>query len=180
VLEHAPFPRRWDLRVPGARERRARARAVERAARERDAPPLSPELWSSASPPASGAPALVALAAARLQGAEQEATLRAALREAALVRGLDVSRQDVLVEVASRDATLDLGRFLSALRAPATERQVRAAFDDAIDRGIETAPAVVVGEEWLVTGPRAADEYHDILRRYLNLRAGVPTERTVH
>jgi predicted DsbA family dithiol-disulfide isomerase len=179
-LEHAPFPRRWDLRLPGGRERAARARTLQRAAREPDAPSLSAELWASPSPPASGAPALVALAAARLQGPAQEAVLRAALREAALVRGLDISRQDVLVEVASRDATLDLARFLSALRAPATERQVRAAFDEAIDRGVESAPALVVGEEWLVTGARPAAEYHEILQRYLNMRAGVPLERTVH
>lgn len=179
-LSHSPFPRRWDLRLPSSRERAARARAVERAAREADAPPLSPELWSSASPPSSGAPPLVALAAARLQGDAREAWLREALREAALVRGLDVSRADVLVEVASRDPALDLARFVSAARAPATEREVRAAFEDALDKGVEVAPSLVVGEEWLVGGPRSAAEYHEILASYLNRRAGVPADRTMH
>lgn len=179
-LEYAPFPRRWDARIPSARERKARARAVERAAREPDAPPLSAEVWSSASPPASGAPALVALAAARLQGVAREASLRHALREAALVRGLDVSRSDVLVEVASRDAALDLGRFVSALRASVTERQVRAAFDAALERGVGVAPSLVVGEEWLVAGLRPAAEYHEILRRYLTYCADVPAERVLH
>ena len=179
-LEHAPFPRRWDLRLPSTRERAARTRALERAAREDDAPPLSPDLWSSTSPPASGAPPLVALAAARLQGPAREAWLREALREAALVRGLDVSRADVLFEVASRDPALDLARFVSAVRAPATEREVRAAFEDALDKGVEAAPSLVVGEEWLVGGPRTAPEYHDILASYLNRRAGVPPERSVH
>jgi predicted DsbA family dithiol-disulfide isomerase len=180
AIEFAPFPRRWDLRLPSARERAARTRALERAAREKDAPPLSSDLWSSPSPPASGAPALVAVAAAQLQGAIQARALRDALRDAALVRGLDVSRTDVIVELASRDPMLDLARFVSALRAPGTERQVRAAFDDALDKGIESAPALVVGDEWLVGGVRSAAEYHDILQRYLNMRAGVPTERTVH
>jgi predicted DsbA family dithiol-disulfide isomerase len=179
-LEHAPFPRRWDARLPSTRERTARARAVERAAREPDAPPLSPAVWSSPSPPTSGAPALVALAAARLQGASQEAALREALREAALVHGLDVSRQDVLVEVASREKVIDLGRFLSALRAPATERQVRAAYDAAVERGVSAPPSVVIGEEWLVSGPRSAVEYHEILERYLTRHAGVPADRTLH
>jgi predicted DsbA family dithiol-disulfide isomerase len=179
VLEHSPFPRRWDLRVPTAAERRARARAIERAARESDAPPLSPELWSSPSPPSSGAPALVALAAARLQGAAREGVLREALREAALVRGLDISRGDVLIEVASR-AGLDLARFVSALKAPATERQVRAAFSEALEKGIEAAPALVVGEEWLLAGARSVAEYHEVLERYLVRRAGAPAERLLH
>ena len=179
-LMHGPLPRRWDPRIPSARERAARARALERAARDPDAPPLSPELWSSVSAPGSGAPALVALAAARLQGAAQESALREALREAALVRGLDVSRDDVLLEVASRQPSLELGRFVSALRAPATERQVRIAFEEALDRGVRAAPSLVLGEDWLVTGPRSAAEYHEILQRYLVLAAGVPVERVLH
>jgi predicted DsbA family dithiol-disulfide isomerase len=86
----------------------------------------------------------------------------------------------VLVEIASRDRQLDLARFLSALRAPAIERQVRAAFDAALDRGVEQAPSLVVGEEWLVSGPRPAAEYHEILKSYLDKRAGVPAEGTLH
>jgi predicted DsbA family dithiol-disulfide isomerase len=180
AVELAPFPRRWDPRVPATSERRARARAIERALREQDAPVLSAALWASESPPTTGAPPLVALAAARLQGAAQEGALRDALREAAFVRGLDVSRQDVLVEVASRTAALDLSRVLSALQAPAIERQVRAQVAQAVDRGIATAPSLVIGEDWLVAGPRPAAEYHEILTNYLVMRAGVPAERTLH
>ncbi|HET7754719.1 MAG TPA: DsbA family protein [Anaeromyxobacteraceae bacterium] len=179
-IEHSPFPRRWEVRAPSTAERRARARAVVRAAREKDAPALSPELWVSSSPPTSSAPPLLALAAARLQGAAKEAALRAALREAALVRGLDVSRADVIAEVASRTTGLDLSRFLSALRAPATERSVRAAFNAALDRGVETAPSLVIGEEWLIPGPRTTDEYREILQRFLARSVGVPLERIVH
>lgn len=179
-IEHSPFPRRWDTRVPSTAERRARARAIERAAREKDAPPISPELWTSPSPPSSSAPPLLALAAARLQGAARESALRDALREAALVRGLDVSRPDVIAEVASRAPGLDLARFLSALRAPATERSVRDAFSAALDRGVEAAPSLVIGEEWLVQGPRPTDEYREILQRYLVRSVGVPLARSVH
>jgi predicted DsbA family dithiol-disulfide isomerase len=179
-IEHSPFPRRWQPRVPSAAERRARARAVVRAAREKDAPPISPELWISASPPASSAPPLLALAAARLQGAARESALREALREAALVRGLDVSRSDVIVEVASRAPGLDLSRFLSAVRAPATERSVRAAFNAALDRGVQAAPSLVIGEDWLVQGPRTTEEYREILQRFLVRSVGVPLERIVH
>ena len=179
-VEHSPFPRRWEPRLPSAAERRARARALDRAAREKDAPPLSPELWTSASPPSSSAPPLLALAAARLQGAAKESVLRAALREAALVRGLDISRPDIIAEVASRAPGLDLSRFLSAVRAPATERTVRAAFNAALDRGVEKAPSLVIGEDWLVQGPRTTDEYRDILQRYLVRSVGVPLVRSVH
>lgn len=178
-LETAPLPRRWEPRAPTAAERRLRARELKRAAAEPDAPPFSPELWSNVAAPQSSAPPLLAVAAARLQGPAAAGMLREALREAALVRGLDVSRSDVIVEVAAR-AGLDLARFVPAFEAPATERLLRAEIEEARDLGVESGPALVIDEDWLVSGLRSIRDYRLLLKRYLATRAGTPVEHTVH
>jgi predicted DsbA family dithiol-disulfide isomerase len=180
ALEHAPLPPRLDARAPTAAERRRRIRELTRAASEPDAPPLSAALWSEGGPaPLGSVPALVAVAAARMQGPQAERALREALREAALVSALDISRRDVIVEVAAR-AGLDLARFVPALEAPGTERALRQDIAEARDRGIATTPALVVGDDWLVSGARSLREYRIVLKRYLADRAGSPVEHTVH
>jgi predicted DsbA family dithiol-disulfide isomerase len=179
-LAHAPWPRRWEARAPSAVERRNRARELRRAAKEPDAPPFSAELWSAGTPgPLSSAPALLAIAAARLQGRAAAEALREALREAALLRGLDVSRSDVVVEVAAR-AGLDLARFVPAFEAPGTERALLDEIGEAAEQGIETSPALVIGGEWMVAGARSLRDYRTILKRYLAMRAGTPVEHTLH
>ena len=179
-LAHVALPRRWDAQAPTASERRTRASELRRAAKEPDAPPFSTELWSANAPgPSSSAPALVAIAAARLQGRTAETALREALREAALVRGLDVSRSDVIVEIASR-AGLDLSRFVPAFEAPGTERALLATIADAAECGITAGPSLVIGADWMVTGARSLRDYRLVLKRYLATRVGTPVEHTVH
>ncbi len=155
------------------------ARAARRAAREPEGAGTSPELWLSPDAPLTSVPVLTAIAAARLQGAACEEALRSALRDAALVRGVNVARTDVLLELAER-AGLDLCRFSSALDAPDTEQRVRAAVEEAVEKGIDGAPALVIGEEWLLAGPRTLEEYRHVLRRYAAARLGVPPSHTVH
>jgi predicted DsbA family dithiol-disulfide isomerase len=179
ALRHEPFPTRPEPRALSKRDRRALARTARQAAREPEAAGVTPDLWLSPDPPLSSLPALTALAAARLQGRSREAALRGAIREAALVRGLNVSRADVLIELADR-AGLDVPLFASAFAAPASEQRVRDALEEALDRGIREAPALVIGDEWLVVGTRRADDYRAILRRYLATRLGVSPERTLH
>lgn len=178
-LEHAPLPLRWESRVPSAVERRRRAAELRRAAREPDAPRFTPELWTVGPGPHGSAPALVAVAAAALQGPAAASTLRAALRDAALVCGLDVSRRDIQVELAAR-AGLDLGRFLAALDSPATERALWGEIEAAREAGIETGPALVIADDWLVPRLRSLRDYRLVLRRYLVERAGTPTAHGVH
>lgn len=179
-LEHGPLPRRWERRAPTAAERRYRARELKRAAREPDAPPFSPELWSAGGTgPHGSAPPLVALAAARLQGRPAEHALREALREAALVAGIDVTRSDVIVELAARTG-VDLARFVPALEAPGTERALLAEVEAAQELGVRAGPALVIADDWLVTGLRPLRDYRVLLKRYLSLRAGAPVEHTVH
>ncbi len=178
-LRIEPFSMRPEPRAPSTRERRALARAARRAAKEPEAAHTRPDLWLSRDVPLSTVPALTALAAARLQGAVHENALRSAIREAALVRGINVTRADVLYELAEA-AGLDVARFACALCAPATERSVRDSFEEAMDKGIRDAPALVIGDEWLVAGARPADEYRAVLRRYAAARLGLPPLRTVH
>jgi predicted DsbA family dithiol-disulfide isomerase len=179
-LEHAPLPRRWEPRAPSARERRNRIRELRRAAREPDAPPFSSEIWSaSITGPLTSAPALVAVAAARFQGLPAANRLRAALREAALVTGLDISRRDVILEVAAR-AGLDLARFVPALEAPGTERALREDIEEARELGVEESPSLVINDDWLVPGLRTFRDYRLLMKRYLAMRAGTMVAHTVH
>lgn len=178
-LRLEPFPLRCEPRALAPTERRALARAARSAAREPEAAHLKPDLWLSRDPPLTTVPVLTALAAARLQGSAREGALRDAIREAGLVRGINVTRRDVLYELAGT-AGLDVTRFAGAFAAPATERRVLDAFEDAVDKGIEGAPALVIGDEWLVVGPRTTQEYSTVLRRYACARLGVRQKRTVH
>lgn len=179
-LEHAPLPRRWEPRAPSASERRQRIRELKRAAREPDAPPFTVELWAgSGTGPLSSAPALIAIAAARMQGRAAEQAMREALREAALVAGVDISRDDVIVEVAARSG-LDLARFVPSYQAPGTERALLEDVAEALERGVTAGPALVIADDWLVSGLRSLREYRLLLKRYLVSRAGSPVEHTVH
>jgi predicted DsbA family dithiol-disulfide isomerase len=178
-LRIEPFPLRAEPHALTPTERRAFVRAAKKAAREPEAAGTTPELWLGRDPPHSTLPALAAVVAARLQGAAREAALRDALRDAALVRGLDATRRDVLLELASA-AGLDVARFEAALSAPSTERRVLESLDEALAKGIESVPALVVGDEWLVSGPRSVEEYRRVLRRYAAARLGIHRVRVVH
>jgi predicted DsbA family dithiol-disulfide isomerase len=178
-LRLEPFATRPEPRALSKAERCALAREARRAAREPEARGLCPDLWLSPDAPASSLPALTALVAARLQGHTRETALRAALREAALFRGLNVARTDVLLELAER-AGLDLPRFAAAFAAPASAQRVRDVLDLALDTGVREIPALVIGDEWLVAGARSTEEYAAVLRRYLAARLGVAAEQTVH
>jgi predicted DsbA family dithiol-disulfide isomerase len=178
-LRLEPFPLRTEPRIPTRAERRAMAKVARTAAREPEAAGTTPDLWLSRDPPLTTVPVLTALAAARLQGAAREDALREAIREAGLVRGINVTRRDVLYELAETSG-LDVVRFAGAFAAPATERKVLDVFEDAVSKGVEGAPALVIGDEWLVLGPRTAEEYAAVLRRYATVRLGVPQKRTVH
>jgi predicted DsbA family dithiol-disulfide isomerase len=178
-LRLEPFPLRAEPRAPTRAERRAMARAARSAAREPEARLTTPDLWLSQDPPLTTVPTLTALAAARMQGTALEGALRKAIHEAGLVRGINVTRKDVLYELAEASG-LDLARFAGAFGAPATERHVLDVFEDAVNKGVEGAPALVIGDEWLVLGPRSAGEYADVLRRYATARLGFSQRRTVH
>ncbi len=178
-LRLEPFPTRVTPRALTKADRCVFARAARRAAREPELRGSIPDLWLSPDAPLSSVPVLTALAAARLQGPAREATLRAAIREAALFRGLNVARTDVLLELA-HVAGLETHSFAAALASPATAQRVEDALRIALDRGVREVPALVIGEEWLVVGARPVEVYRSILRRYVAERVGMAAVRTVH
>jgi predicted DsbA family dithiol-disulfide isomerase len=178
-LRLEPFPLRSEPRALTAGERREYVRAARKAAREPEAAGTCADLWLSDDPPLSTLPALAAIEAARLQGPCRETAFRAAVRDAALVRGINATRRDVLHEIAAA-AGLDGARFAGALSAPATEKRVLESYEEALGKGIEAAPALVVGDEWLVAGPRELEDYRAVLRRYAAARLGLPAVRIVH
>ncbi|HYD41396.1 MAG TPA: DsbA family protein [Anaeromyxobacter sp.] len=179
ALRLEPFPTRVTPRALSKTDRCALARAARRAAREPELSGSIPDLWLSPDPPLSSLPVLTALSAARLQGRGAEAALREAIRAAALFRGVNVARTDVLLELA-HVARLDVTSFAAALAAPATEARVHETLRQALERGVREVPALVIGEEWLVVGARRTDVYRSILRRYVSERLGMATVRTFH
>ena len=178
-LRLEPFPTRVTPRALSKSERCALARSARRAAREPELSGSIPDLWLSPDPPLSSLPVLAAFCAARLQGAGRELALRSAVHEAAHYRGLNVSRTDVLLELAEV-VGLDVSRFAAALAAPATYARVHETRRAALDRGVREVPALVIGDEWLVVGARRTELYRSILRRYVSARVGIDSVRLVH
>lgn len=178
-LRLEPFPTRVTPRAPSKAERCSLARAARRAAREPELSGSIPDLWLSPDPPLSSLPVLTALSAARVQGRTAETALRRAICEAALFRGVNVSRTDVLLELA-HVAGLDEASFAAALAAPATEQRVEDTLRQALERGVREVPALVIGEEWLVVGARRIEVYRSVLRRYVSARLGTMPARTFH
>lgn len=179
TIRHSPFALYLDDRLPTAAERRRYAAQVRKAAKEPDAKDFSPALWLAPDPPTSSYPPLAALAAARAQGPAAETRLRLALRKAAFVRGLNISRRDVILEVADA-AGLDPAKLAVGLSSTAVERSVAEEHEAAMEENIDAIPAIVIGDEWLVTGCRDLDEYREILQKYLAARAGPSAARLLH
>ncbi len=158
---------------------RVLARHYRRVAKEPGGDGIVPDLWLNGDPPASTLPPLVALEAARLQGTVRRDALLLSLREAAFRRGINVSRRDVLIELAER-VRLDVDRFVTALDAPATEQAVRAEHAEGHGRGVRGVPTLIVNGESMVTGARPLAEYRKLFRRHLAKAGSPPPERLLH
>lgn len=176
-IERRPCPL-WLEGEGGAQAERERARRRVRAvAREPEGAGFVETLWREAAPYC--LPPLVAVEAARLQGAHAADRLIARLQRAAFVEGLDISRRDVIAEIAEREG-LDLGPFLVALDTDGARRAVERSRDEALARGVWALPAVVIGEERLLTGMRPLAEYREEALRWLAERADGGTPPRVH
>jgi predicted DsbA family dithiol-disulfide isomerase len=173
------FPLRPDEQALEKKERQQLARNVRRIAREPEGQGVVADLWTGNDAPVSSLPPLIALEAARQQGAEQHDALLEALRRAAFVRGMNVTRRDVLLEVAGA-LGLDETRFLRDLDDPRSFDRLQEGVDDAESMGIRGAPAVIIGDEWLMQGCRDVQEYRGVLEKYLTERTTVTAMRVVH
>jgi len=177
-----PYPLRLLESLPSSREIAHAVRAIGRARREREALPLRDELWTSGDPPRSSVEPLAALEAARLQGEPARAELHEAMRRAALIDGVNVTRRDVVFELAAR-VGLQMNRFAAAFGSPQTRRLIREEHRLARGRGVLRVPAVVIAGRWMISGLREVGEYRDLLVACLGKleRTRVPlSDRRVH
>lgn len=179
-LERSPFATRVEERMPSAREAATQMRAIRKVAREPEGTGFKVDLWRSADPPRSSMPPLVALEAAKILGGDAaQVRMLAALRQAAFRHGLNVAREDVLIEIAER-CGLETARFATALFAQGTRRLVTSQHERAEFRGVISVPSVVIGGEWIISGSRSIDDYRDAIRRFGEQHALPVPERVVH
>lgn len=179
-----PYPLRLQDALPTEREKRNLVEEVQRAQREPDpaASLLSTDLWLGGDPPRTSVPALAALEAARLQGPQARAFLAKSMQRAALEQGINVSRPDVVFELASR-VGLAMNEFSAAFRSEETRRLILDEHRDAANRGVRGVPTLVIGSRWMLCGLRELTEYREHILACLGKlsvpRSGSP-ERLVH
>jgi predicted DsbA family dithiol-disulfide isomerase len=101
------------------------------------------------------------------------------MRRAAFMQGINVSRRDVQLELASR-VGLDLGRLVEQLDDPRIEHDVNDAVEEAEALGIRGVPALVIGGEWLMQGCRELAEYRQVIDKYLRERVASAQLRVMH
>lgn len=157
-----PYPLRVHDVLPTERETRGLVEEVQRAQREADptARLLSTDLWLGGDPPRTSVPALAALEAARLQGPQARAFLARSMQRAALEQGVNVSRTDVVFELASR-VGLAMNEFSAAFRSEETRRLILDEHRDATHRGVRGVPTLVIGGRWMLCGLRETSEYRE-------------------
>ena len=173
------YPLRPDEQALDKKERQLLARNVRRVAKEPEGRGVVADLWTGRDAPVTSLPPLVALEAARVQGEELHDGLLRALRRAAFLRGLNVTRRDVLLEVAGT-VGLDETRFLRDLDDPRSFDRLQAGVDDAESMGIRGVPAVIIGDEWMMQGCREVQEYRSVIEKYLAERTPVAAMRVLH
>lgn len=177
-----PYPMRPMESLPSEDEINRAVRDLEAAAKEREALPLRPDLWTCGDPPRSSIEPLAALEAARLQGEAARVELQNRLRHAALEQGLNVTRPDVVFELAAR-AGLQMNRFSAAFGSSQTRRLIREEYRLARGRGVRSVPTLVIANRWMISGVREVGEYRELLLACVGQleRSRAPAlERLVH
>jgi predicted DsbA family dithiol-disulfide isomerase len=179
-----PYPLRVNDVLPTDKERRALAGEVERAQEEVDpaARLITSELWTGNDAPRSSVPALAALEAARLQGPTARAMFARAMQRAALEQGVNVTRNDVIFELASR-VGLSMNAFAAAFSSAQTRQLVLDEHRIAAGRGVRGVPTLVIAGRWMVCGLREVSEYREHILACLgklHLPKAGETERLIH
>jgi predicted DsbA family dithiol-disulfide isomerase len=179
-----PYPLRLRDKRPTEKELRGLTEEVRRAQQEPEpvAKLLTTELWQGGDAPRTSVPALAALEAARLQGPSARAYLARAMQHAALEQGVNVTRTDVIFELASR-VGLNMGPFSAAYQSENTRKLILDEHQLAVSRGVRGVPTIVIGGRWMVCGLRDVAEYREhILTCIGKLNAPRPgsSERMVH
>ncbi len=155
-----PFPLRPQDVVPSDRDRLQWLKEVAAAQLEPEGKKLTPELWNARELPRSSVPALAALEAARLQGREAHDALFHSLQRAGLEQGVNITRSDVIFELAS-GLGLEMNRFCAAFGSPETRRLIAEEHKLASERGVKGAPTLVIAGKWMLSGLRDISEYRE-------------------
>jgi predicted DsbA family dithiol-disulfide isomerase len=180
-----PYPLRIQDTLPTERELRGLSEEVQRAKEEPEpvARLLTPDLWRGGDPPRSSIPALAALEAARLQGAQARTYMARAMQRAALEQGVNVARPDVVFELASR-VGLAMNDFSAAFHSEETRRLILDEHRLAAGRGVRGVPTLVIAGRWMVCGLRDVSEYREHILTCMGKlaapRSGGSSERIVH
>lgn len=159
-LRWRPFPLRVHEALPSSKELAGWVKDLAEARKEPEGNTLSDGLWTAGDPPRSSLPALAALEAAQLQGAGARHALAKSLQRAALEQGVNVTRTDVVFELAAQ-VGLEMNRFSAAFQSPETRRLLLEEHRLARDRGVRGVPTVVIGGRWMICGLREVAEYRD-------------------
>ena len=159
-----PFPLRARSNSLTAAERTRWIQEIDQARLETDGRALKVDLWTQDDCPTSSLRPLIAVEAAGLQGERSRSHMARALQRAALEQGVNVSRLDILLELASA-VSLDVDRFSMALHSARLRRLLLAERDLARERGVTGVPTLVVAGRWMICGLRETGEY----RRYLQM-----------
>lgn len=179
-----PYPLRLHDKRPTEKELRGLTEEVRRAQQEPEpaAKLLSTELWQGGDAPRSSIPALAALEAARLQGPTARVHLARAMQRAALEQGVNVTRTDVIFELANR-VGLDMSPFSAAYQSEDTRKLILDEHQLAASRGVRGVPTLVIAGRWMVCGLREVAEYREhiltCIGKLHSPRSGSP-ERMVH
>ena len=179
-----PYPLRVQDKRPSEKELRGLTAEVSRAQQEPEpvARLLSTELWRGGDPPGSSIPALVALEAAHLQGPTARAHLARTMQKTALEQGVNVTRTDVIFELASR-VGLNMSPFSAAFHSEDTRKLILDEHQLAASRGVRGVPTLVIAGRWMVCGLREVSEYREYILTCLSKlhtpRSG-SSERVVH
>ncbi len=124
--------------------------------------PINERIWY-ADPPGSSFPACIAVKAAERQGAAAGEQYLRRLREAVMLEGRNIARQDILLAIAreqsaSHAETLDFAQFTGDLAGPDAVEAFRADVQDAAYRGIGRFPTLILHgsqpQNVMVTGYR--------------------------
>ena len=178
-----PFPLRVQEALPSAKELAGWVKDLGEAKKEPEGGALKEELWTAGDPPRSSIPALAALEAARLQGASARSALSRALQRAALEQGVNVTRPDVVFELAAA-VGLEMNRFSAAFQSPETRQLILQEHRIAKERGVRGVPTVVIGGRWMICGLREVAEYRDHILGCLNKvereRSSSGSQHTMH
>lgn len=160
VWRMRPYPLRPSERAPSSKDVTEFVEEIERARKEPDGNVLKLDLWTAGDVPVSSLPPLVALEAARLQGPQLREKLAAAMQRAALESGVNVTRSDIIFELAAKQG-LEMNRFSAVFQSPETKKLILAEHKLAEERGVKGVPTIVVNGRWMISGLRDVSEYRE-------------------